>query len=474
MNHLRRSLPLCLVLALLAYLSACSESPTRPTVVTDLPVNPPKTSARYIQVPWDISLFFNLPGGAVVAGATTAATSGSAAAGDNLTGTYVNSTGFAGTLTGVLTGNLENGTFNGTLSTITASGCTAERQYRGPLTSTALDWSPGAQVNDCGGASPLTIGVQAAAAPPTAPPPCTYAATATGTTVPAAAGTGTVSVTAGTGCTWLATSSASFVTLSPSQGTASGSVQFSVAANTGTAQRTAVVVVATQSFTITQAGVPAPVCNYALNGASRTFDANGGTGGVDMRVAPGCAWQVQSDAPWLTITSGAGGTGDGPINFAVAANPGLGQRVGHITAQGLVFTVTQNGISCVYTVTPPATTAFPVAGGTGTASVVTQPVCAWAATSSVPWITITPPPDRTGQGGVTFTVAANPDPVARNGTLTVAGREIAISQAAAPCVFTVTPPSTTAFPAAGGTGSATVATTRRVPGPQLRTCRGSP
>src|SRR6185503_1764115 len=124
---MRRCLPLCLVLALLAYLSACGESPTRPTVVTDRPVNPPKTRARYIQVPWDISLFFNIPGGAVVAGATTAATSGSAAAGDNLTGTFVNSTGFAGTITGVLTGTLEGGTFDGTLSTITPSGCTAER-----------------------------------------------------------------------------------------------------------------------------------------------------------------------------------------------------------------------------------------------------------------------------------------------------------------------------------------------------------
>ncbi|HEU4927722.1 MAG TPA: BACON domain-containing protein, partial [Vicinamibacterales bacterium] len=288
---MRRYLPLGLLLAVLAHLSGCGESPNRPSVVAETPVNPPKTRARFIQVPWDISLFFNIPGGAVVAGATTAATSGGAAEGDNLTGTFVNSTGFAGTLTGVLTGNLENGTFNGSLSTITRSGCTAERRFSGPITTTALNWSPGAHINDCGGTSPLTSGIQAAAAPSTAPPPCTYQASATGTSVPSAGGAGTVSVTAGEGCTWFATSSADFVKLSVSEGTAAGSVQFTVAANTATTQRTAILVVAGQSFTITQAPAPAPVCTYRLNGGERTFDANGALGGVDMRVAAGCGWQ---------------------------------------------------------------------------------------------------------------------------------------------------------------------------------------
>ena len=69
--------------------------------------------------------------------------------------------------------------------------------------------------------------------------------------------------------------------------------------------------------------------------------------------------------------------------------------------------MTQSGVSCVYTVTPPATTAFPAAGGTGSATVATQAACAWSATSNVPWITITPPPGGTGNGSVSFTVAAN-------------------------------------------------------------------
>src|SRR5215211_3381503 len=135
---MRRNLSLGLLLTLVVHLSGCGENPNRPSVVTDVPVNPPKRNARFIQVPWDISLFFNLPGGALVSGGATAATPSAAAEGDNLTGTFVNSNGFAGTLTGVLTGTLESGTFNGTLSTITPSGCTAERRFSGPINSQTL------------------------------------------------------------------------------------------------------------------------------------------------------------------------------------------------------------------------------------------------------------------------------------------------------------------------------------------------
>jgi hypothetical protein len=429
---MRRYLPLGLLLAVLAHLSGCGENPNRPSVVTETPVSPPKTSARFIQVPWDISLFFNIPGGAVVAGATTAATSGGAAEGDNLTGTFVNSTGFAGTLTGVLTGNLENGTFNGSLSTVTQSGCTAERRFSGPITTTALNWSPGAHINDCGGSSPLTSGIQAAAAPPTAPPPCTYQASATGTNVPSAGGTGSVSVTAGEGCRWFATSSVDFVKLSVSEGIAAGTVQFTVAANTAITQRTATLVVAGQSFTITQAGAPAPVCTYRLNGGERTFDANGALGGVDMRVAAGCAWQAQSDSPWLTITGGASGAGDGTISYAVAANPGLTQRIGTITATGdQDFTVTQLGIVCQFTLTPAPPT-VPFTGGAASIAVVANAaVCPWTAAVSpaAPWITITAGGAGTGNGAVTLSFAANPTAQPRVGTVTIGTATATFTQA---------------------------------------------
>lgn len=452
---MRRYLPLCLLGVLLAHSSGCGESPNRPSVVAETPIPQPKTSARFIQVPWDISLFFNIPGGAVVADATTAATSGNGAPGDNLTGTYSNTNGFGGTISGVLTGTLDSGTFDGTLTTVTPAGCVAERRYSGPLTSTALNWSPGSHVNDCGGTSPLTTGIQAAAAPPTTQPPCSYSASVTATSFPAAGGTGTVNVTAGSGCTWFANTTASFVTVSAGQGSGNGSVQFTVAANTSTASRTATLVVAGQSFTITQAGAPAPVCTYALNDGERLFGPDGALGGVDMRAPAGCAWTAQSDAPWLTITGGASGSGNGTISFALSANPSLSERIGTITASGQTFRVRQSPITCNYTVTGISATAFPYQGGTATASLTTQAICGWGSTSSVPWITTSG--GGTGPGTLTITIAANPDPVARSGILNIAGRAFTITQAAAPCVFTLTASATT-FPAGGGSGAVTVTT----------------
>jgi len=452
---MRRSLPRCLLAVLVAYLAGCGESPNRPSVVTDRPVSPPKSSARYIQVPWDISLFFNIPGGAVVADATTAATSGNAAAGDNLTGTYSNTNGFGGTISGVLTGSLDSGNFDGTLSTVTSSGCVAERRYSGPLTSAALNWSPGSQVNDCGGTSPLTVAVQAAAAPPTTQPPCSYSASVTATSFPAAGGTGTANVTAGTGCTWFANPTASFVTVSAGQGSGNGSVQFTVAANPSTSARTATLVIAGQSFTITQAGAPAPACTYVLNATGRTFEAAGGSGGVDMRAPAGCAWTAQSNAPWLTITGGAAGNGNGTISFAVAANPDPSQRIGSISAAGNIFTVTQAGVACSYTVESISATEFPNQGGTATATVTTQASCGWGSLSNVPWITTTG--GGTGSGTLTITVAPNQDPATRSGVLNIAGRPFTITQAAA-CAFTVTP-TVSSFGEAGGSANALVLTT---------------
>ena len=51
-----------------------------------------------------------------------------------------------------------------------------------------------------------------------------------------------------------------------------------------------------------------------------------------------------SDSPWLTVTGGASGTGQGTVNYSVAANPGAG-RTGTITAGSAVLTITQSGTS---------------------------------------------------------------------------------------------------------------------------------
>src|SRR6185503_17873094 len=75
---------------------------------------------------------------------------------------------------------------------------------------------------------------------------------------------------------------------------------------------------------------------------------------------------------------------------------------------------------------------FGTAGGNnGSVSVTTTPgSCSWTASSNDSWITINSGGTSSGNGNVTFTVAANTGGP-RTGTIAVAGRSFAINQAGA-------------------------------------------
>jgi uncharacterized protein (TIGR03437 family) len=63
-------------------------------------------------------------------------------------------------------------------------------------------------------------------------------------------------------------------------------------------------------------------CGYTLTPTSRFFSAGGATGAVNVTAVAGCAWTAASNAPWLAITSGANGAGNGQVTYNVAANTG--------------------------------------------------------------------------------------------------------------------------------------------------------
>ena len=101
------------------------------------------------------------------------------------------------------------------------------------------------------------------------PPSCVYTLSRTSVPVPPAGGSDTVSVTAGSGCAWTATSGASWLTVtSGSTGTGNGTVGFTAAAN-GPSARGATLTVAGQAVAVSQDGVPLPT--FALSG--RVTDA---------------------------------------------------------------------------------------------------------------------------------------------------------------------------------------------------------
>jgi hypothetical protein len=259
--------------------------------------------------------------------------------------------------------------------------------------------------------------------------------------VPAAGGNGTVSVTAGSDCSWTATSSAPWITISSgASGTGNGSVQFTVAATTS-GTRSATLTIAGQTFTVTQGGS----CTIGVSTERVAMPAVGGAGSVSVTSDAACAWTATSSAPWLAIVSGATGSGNGAVGFTAAPNTGPA-RTATLAVGGRTVTVDQAG-ACAYTLAP-GSQSVPAAGGTAKVDVTTSSLCAWTAVSTVPWIVVTSGAASVGTGAVEMTVAANPG-APRSGVVTVAGQSFTINQASG-CSFTVSPESIAA-PAAGTT-----------------------
>ena len=87
----------------------------------------------------------------------------------------------------------------------------------------------------------------------------------------------------------------------------------------------------------------APTCSaVSILPSSSSYAASGGTGSITVTTGAGCPWTAASGVSWLTITSGASGSGSGTVAYAVASNTGP-DRTGTLSIGGRTFTVTQSG-----------------------------------------------------------------------------------------------------------------------------------
>jgi hypothetical protein len=303
------------------------------------------------------------------------------------------------------------------------------------------------------GGQMLTVSQAAAPIAPPTIPSCNFSIQPTTVSMPIAGGTGTAAVTATAGCAWDATSVSPWVTItSGASGQGRGNVTFSVAPNTGSA-RIAELSIAGKVLSISQAGS----CALSIAPTTQSAGATAGTGTpIAVTTAVGCTWTATSSVPWLTIVSGATGSGPGSVKFSIAANTDAA-RAGSILIGNQAFTVTQAAPACSFLIAP---TSQPVtaAGGTGMPiGVTTIAGCAWTATGNVPWITVTAGASGTGSGSVSFSVAANTG-AARTGTLTIAGQTLTVTQQAVACSYSVSPTSQSA-PAGGDAGTSIKVTT---------------
>ena len=185
------------------------------------------------------------------------------------------------------------------------------------------------------------------------------------------------------------------------------------------------------------------ICTYSISASSASFESSGGTGTVSVETSnSSCTWTASSsNANWISINSGNSGTGNGTVNYSVSINTSESSRSGTLTIAGQTFTVTQNGLSCSYSISPPSESVessnkilfagkwlhLRIDGSVRVTS--SSSSCSWTASSNVSWISINSDSSSgTGNGTVDYSVSVNTSESSRSGTLTIAGQTFTVTQ----------------------------------------------
>ena len=304
---------------------------------------------------------------------------------------------------------------------------------------------------------------------------CTFTVEPLADQVAAEGGAGAIRVaTSASTCKWGAASAVPWIRVDGgTDETGSGQIRYVVSPNTTASARAGTVIVAGVVVTITQAAAglpPAPPCTFTIAPVTTSFAGDGGASEVAVTAsAETCAWTAQPAVAWITIQGSAGGTGSGRLRFVVAANPSTSPRSGSLVVAGTGLTITQAAGStappppppppCTFTLAP-TTAAFGVTGGTADVVVTASAsTCTWTAASGAPWLAIVGAAGGTGSGRITYSVAPQTATNERQGTLTVAGSTVTVTQEGlvppVPCTFSIAP-SSASYPSTGGAGEIAV------------------
>jgi hypothetical protein len=273
---------------------------------------------------------------------------------------------------------------------------------------------------------------------------CTYSISPTQENIPAAGGNGRVTVATESGCSWSASSPVSWVRITGgASGSGNGAVSYTVSATDGPA-RSASLQIAGRTLTVNQG----TGCTISLVPATAHIREGAATVPFEVRSGAGCTWTAATQASWIAVASppNGAGTGTATVQLSVPANPGP-PRSGTVAVGGQTFTLGQDG-GCSFTVAPEAVTA-PAAGTTTRVDVTGTAECSWTTSSGTSWITVSPA-SSAGSTAANISVAANNGP-ARSGAVTVAGRQVNVTQESG-CTYSINPTSIT-VPPTGGTGS---------------------
>ena len=248
--------------------------------------------------------------------------------------------------------------------------------------------------------------------------------------------------TSGSG-TWRASTSANWILLTSSSGTAGYPVGYTVSANNGVETRIGYVYVSGYVHTIVQAGLGATLAGY-----SASFENEGGTGSVRVNAPAGKTWHAQANADWIEVSTESG-TGPGDCSFAVAALDEVSTRSGTLTIAENTFTVYQTGLRIQLKTTSVTTDYF---ADTVKIRVNALADTAWTVAVDEDWLTVTDAGNGLGGDEVRIAVAENPSYNERTGTVTIGTETFTVRQLGRTAlVFKIAPTEVGPFSMAGAT-----------------------
>ncbi len=204
------------------------------------------------------------------------------------------------------------------------------------------------------------------------------------------------------------------------------------------------------------------IFNNALSLPGLTFTGEGGsTGTINLTTPAGCNWSIKRIPSWLTVNSGAAGTGSAVINMTAGVGTTF-TRGATMRIAGLDFNAQQTRLqpTCDTSVQPTlniSSASHLAVGSNGSVNVTIPAGCTWTVAGTPSWVSVTRNPNGAiGSDWINYTVAPNSG-AARTANMTIATRSFVVSQTAYaagcdPAASTYIYPTTATFPNAGGNG----------------------
>src|SRR6185503_1364363 len=266
---------------------------------------------------------------------------------------------------------------------------------------------------------------------------CAFDLSATSATHGSTNSTGTVGITTLTGCVATVSNGVSWVGLSSTSVSNSGTLTYTLQSNPTAIARSTVLQIGGQNFTITQLGAQ---CAFDLSATSATHGSTNSTGTVGITTLTGCVATVSNGVGWVGLSS-TSVSNSGTLTYTLQSNPTAIARSTVLQIGGQNFTITQLGAQCAFDLSATSAT-HGSTNSTGTVGVTTLTGCVWTVSNGVSWVGLSAT-SVSNSGTLTYTLQSNPTAIARSTVLQIGGQNFTITQLGAQCGFSLSATSAT-------------------------------